>query len=175
MQRPTRSPLGDRLVAGAFQGLGGSLEQRVQELADREEIRELAARYSQRVLRGLSPADLFTDDGVMVISIPGLPRQEVRGREALEKVFAAAAARPMINMPAVHNQVISIDGDEAIGSSMIELQLSDETADDGRVFAATGIYEDRLRRVDGRWKFASREAHAQVVGPAQRGTPLVPE
>lgn len=162
----------DELIAGGFDGLEGALEQRVRELADREEIRELVARYSQRVLRGQSPADMFTDDGVMVIRIPGFPVQEVRGRAELEKVFAAAAARPGINMPAVHNQVISIRGDEAIGTSLIELYVSDDAHPDGRAFAATGVYEDRLRRVDGRWKFASREARAQVVGAAQGAKPI---
>lgn len=161
----------DRLIAGGFEGRRDTLEQRLQELADREEIRELAARYSQRVLRGQSPADLFSDDGVMVIRMPGVPVQEVRGREALEKVFAASADRPVVNMPAVHNHVIAVHGDEAIGTSLVELHVSDDGDPDGRVFAATGIYEDRMRRVDGRWKFTFREARAQVVGAAMRPKP----
>ena len=67
-------------------------EQEVQELADREEIRELIARYAHRVAHGVSVADLFTDDGAYISHMPGQPVQEVRGREALNKHYGVARA-----------------------------------------------------------------------------------
>ncbi len=154
------------LLSRGFEGFKStSLEERIQELIDREEIRELAARYAQRVARRQSMADLFTDDGAFIVHMPDQPVQVVRGREQLEKTFAAAISSPALNMPAVHNQVISISGNDAAGTSWIELY----TLDGGeRSFAGCGFYEDRLRRENGRWKFVVREANVLVVGSKQR-------
>jgi ketosteroid isomerase-like protein len=154
------------LLRRGFEGFkSASLEERVQELMDREEIRELAARYAQRVSRRQSMADLFTDDGAFIVHMPNQPVQVTRGREQLEKAFAAAISSPALNMPAVHNHVISITGSEAIGTSWIELYTLDG---DERSFAGCGYYEDRLRRDNGRWKFVVREANVLVVGSKQR-------
>lgn len=114
------------LLSRGFEGFKStSLEERIQELIDREEIRELAARYAQRVARRQSMADLFTDDGAFIVHMPDQPVQVVRGREQLEKTFAAAISSPALNMPAVHNQVISISGNDAAGTSWIELYTLD--------------------------------------------------
>jgi hypothetical protein len=155
------------LLKRGFEGFKcTSLEERMQELIDREEIRELAARYAQRVSHRQSMADLFTDDGAFVVHMPNQPVQVARGREQLEKAFAAAAASPALNMPAVHNHVISVSGNEAVGTSWIELYTLDG---DERSFAGCGYYEDRLRRDNGRWRFVVREAKVLVVGSKPRG------
>ena len=154
------------LLSRGFEGFKStSLEERMQELIDREEIRELAARYAQRVARRQSMADLFTDDGAFIVHMPNQPVQVARGREQLEKTFAAAISSPALNMPAVHNQVISISGNDAAGTSWIELYTLDG---EERSFAGCGFYEDRLRRENGRWKFVVREANVLVVGSKQR-------
>ena len=53
-----------------------SLEQKVQELADREEIKELTASYCWHVQHseGEAIARLFTDDGVLEGTQPGIKR-----------------------------------------------------------------------------------------------------
>ncbi len=154
------------LLSRGFEGFKGkSLEERVQELIDREEIRELAARYAQRVSHRQSMADLFTDDGAFIVHMPNQPAHVSRGREQLEKAFAAAAASPALNMPAVHNHVIAIKGSEAVGTSWIELYTLDGAE---RRFTGCGYYEDRLRRDNGRWKFVVREATVLVVGAQPR-------
>jgi hypothetical protein len=162
----------DEMLAQGFAGLGGSPEARLRELCDREEIRELVSRYAQQVSRRQSPAHLFTDDGALVVRMPGFPVQEIRGKAALEQMFHSTGSRPSLSMPAVHNHVISIDGDEAVGTSWIELHVTDENAPDGRAFAGSGYYEDRLRRVDGRWRFVLRDANVLVVGAVQRANPI---
>ncbi|TAK99481.1 MAG: nuclear transport factor 2 family protein [Rhodospirillaceae bacterium] len=145
-----------------FDGFAGkTLEQRVQEIVDREEIRELAARYAQRVVRRQSMADMFTDDGVFIVRLPGKPVQEARGRAQLDQIFAAAIAQPSLNMPAIHNHVISIAGDEATELCWIELYTLD---DKGRHFTGAGCYEDRLRRENGCWKFVVRDCTVLAVG-----------
>ncbi len=157
------------LLGRAFDGFSATaLEERVQELIDREEIRELVARYAQRVARRQSMADMFTDDGAFVVHMPDQPVQVARGREQLQKAFAAAVSSPALNMPAVHNQVISISGNEALATSWIELHGLDGKQ---RKFVGCGYYEDRLRRENGRWKFVVREANVLVTGsepPAAR-------
>jgi hypothetical protein len=169
----TQSPkTAEEMLARPFEGLGGGAAAQTRELADREEIRELIARYAQRVARRQSPADMFTDDGALIVRMPGCAAQEIRGRQALEAMFGATNARPSRSMPAVHNTVIAVDGDSAVATSWIELHVSDDTNPDGRAFAGCGTYEDRLRRVDGRWKFEVREADVLVVGAIQKANPI---
>lgn len=163
----------DEMLTRRFEGLDGSLEQRVQELADREEIRELIARYAQQVVRRRSMAHMFTADGALIIRLPGFPVHEARGHEALDKVFSSTIASPALSMPAIHNVAIQVTGNEAIATSWIELYVSKEDDPDGRAFAGTGTYDDRLRREDGRWKFVLREANVRIVGAVQRAKPIV--
>lgn len=145
----------DAMLMNGFGGLKGTLEQRVQELADREEIKELVSRYAQCITRRLPIAGMFTDDGAFILRLPGSSVEETRGRPELIKLYAMN--RPAINMPALHNHVISISGDEAIGTSWIELYMTDDTKADKRTYAGSGYYADRLRRENGRWKFAVRD------------------
>src|ERR1700679_4000194 len=86
-----------------------SLEQKVQELTDREEIKELTARYCWHVQHseGESVARLFTDDGALIGSNPDF--KPVRGMDALLKFYGAItpAESPV---PFIHNHIIEIDG-----------------------------------------------------------------
>src|SRR4051812_16819039 len=152
-------------VKQGFDGFRGkTLEERVQELIDREEIRELVARYAQRVSQRLTMTDMFVENGEFIVRMPGQPVQVARGHQQLEHAFATAAARPSLSMPAVHNQVISISGDEATGTAWVELYTLENNQ---RTFTGCGYYADRLRRVDGRWKFVARDATVVVTGSAQ--------
>ena len=160
------------LLRSGFEGFKGTtLGERMQELIDREEIRELVARYAQRVSQRQSMADMFTEDGAFIVHLPDQPAQVARGRQQLEKAFAAAVSSPALSMPAVHNHVISISGNEAIGTSWIELHTFDGNE---RSFAGCGYYEDHLRRENGRWKFVVREANVLVVGSKQQGVQYAP-
>jgi hypothetical protein len=141
-----------------------TLEQKVQELADREEIRELIARYAHRVARGESNADLFTDDGVFITRIPGRPVQTA-DREQIIKLYKDAGSRPDHPLPMIHNYLISISDDEATGLCSNELRITE----DGRSVIASGYYEDRYRRENGRWKFAMRDATFFHWVPIQEG------
>ena len=130
-----------------------TLEQKVQELADREEIRELIARYAHRVAHGESNADLFTDDGLFITRIPGRPVQTL-GSEAIITLYQEARSRPDHPLPMIHNYLISISDDEATGLCSNELRITEN----GRSIIASGYYEDKYRRENGRWKFAVRDA-----------------
>ncbi|TAK98749.1 MAG: nuclear transport factor 2 family protein [Rhodospirillaceae bacterium] len=149
------SALGDEILKRGFEGFQSkALERHVQELADREEIKELTARYAHRISRGQSVADMFTDDAAFIIRVPGKPVQEVRGREQIDKFYGAIVSDPKPTLPTIHNHVIAISADEATELCWLEVRTMD-----GNVLssAGSGCYEDRLRRENGRWKFVVRE------------------
>jgi hypothetical protein len=55
--------------------------------------------------------------------------------------------------PFVHNHVIELDGDRASGVCYLDLRAITE----GRSVMGSGFYRDRYARVEGDWKFESRE------------------
>ena len=144
---------------------GKSPAQTIQELVDREQIRDLIAIYAHRVAHGVSIADLFTDDGVYINRHgPGGPVSEARGRKALVERFGdmhgAGNAMPMI-----HNHLYSIHGDEATGICSNELRITEN----GQSIIASGYYQDKLRREDRAWKFVVRDVTFFHWVPIQQG------
>lgn len=133
---------------------GKSLEQKVQLLTDREEIRDLIATYAHRAAHRRSMADLFTDDGAF-INRPdkATPPMEVRGRAELDRFFGGLGGQPQQPLPMIHNFLISVQGDEARALSSIEVRIVDKD----RVVDGSGYYQDTFRRVNGRWKFVVRD------------------
>lgn len=143
-----------------------TLEARIQELADREEIRDLAATYAHRVAHGLSNADLFTDDGAYIHRrAVGDPGRTVQGRAALDAHFIDRPGSTGSAMPMIHNHLIVVDGDTATAICSIELRVSDS----GTSVIASGFYRDRLRREGGRWKFVVRDVAFFHWVPIQQG------
>ena len=133
---------------------GKSLEQTVQDLADREEIRDLIATYAHRVANGLSNADLFTDDGAYIHRRSrDSAAEEHRGRAALDAHYVERPGAAGVATPMIHNTLISVRGDEATSICSIELRLWR----DGQSLLASGYYRDRLRREAGRWRFVERD------------------
>jgi hypothetical protein len=128
-------------------------DDRLRELEDREELRELIARYAHRTMLGVSPADMFTDDGAIVWRFPGHDAQEVRGREALDHSYGASAAEAEHPLPMLHNVLLEIDGDRAFGLCSNEVRVTQ----DGQSTIGSGYYEDEFWREDGRWRFALRQ------------------
>jgi hypothetical protein len=143
-----------------------TLEQKIQELADREAIRDLIATYAHRVAHGLANADLFTDDGTYINRrTPDSPGTVVRGRKELDAHFIARPGGAGTAMPMIHNNLIAINGDEASAICSIELRVSDN----GTSTIASGYYQDRLRREDGLWKFVVRDVTFFHWVPLQQG------
>jgi len=139
-------------------------EAKLREIADREEIRELAARYAHRIARSQPVHELFTDDAVFVDRIPGRPVREFRSIETLRAMYAAVPANAP-PLPMIHNHLIDIDGDEATGLCSIELRM----AEGDQSMISSGYYDDIYRRVNGRWKFAMRDVTFFHWVPIQQG------
>lgn len=131
----------------------------LRELADREEIRELTARYAFLVANKRSAAGLFTVDGGFVFRKPDGEVGVAKGREALDAVFADILRAPNHNLPTVHNHLLDIHGDEAKGVCWIELHARKQE-DNGKIgnWRGSGYYEDVFRREEGRWKFVLRDS-----------------
>lgn len=144
---------------------GMTLERKVQELADREEIRQLIALYAQRVNHGHGIADLFTEDAVWTMRAPNLETmREVRGGEALRAAFASFPAGVAAAAPMIHNLVIEVTGDTARAVDMNDLWSHAE----GKRHHAWGNYEDQFRRENGRWLFSARHmtfTHWREIAP----------
>jgi len=124
-------------------------------LEDRAAIQDLLSRYCQYT----DSADqagwvgLFTEDGSMDLGMGDPP---FVGREALGAFSSRLRAGGGLHMSA--NPVIEQDGDEASVASYVVVVGGE---DDPRVRLG-GRYLDRLRRVDGDWRFASRQLVVQM-------------
>ncbi len=142
-----------------------TLEQQVQELADREELKELTAHYAHGVARGegAKVAELFTDDGVFINDLPDTAPTVVRGREALNKFYGAIKRNTAL--PCIHNHLITLAGDEATGTCSIEVRITRNN----QSMIGSGYYEDRFRRENGRWKFVERHCTFFHFVPLQQG------
>ena len=154
------------LYEGRINGFAGkSAEARQQELLDREELRELIATYAHRAAQGVSMADLFTDDGAMLMRLPGQPPTEARGRAAIDQRFRNRTDALLRPLPMIHNNLVRIDGDQAEGICSIELRVTQH----GQSMIGSGYYKDRMRRENGTWKFVERDMHFIHLVPIQKG------
>ena len=130
------------------------------ELAAREAIRDLVARYAQGVDRGRfdEVAGLFTDAGVLQLS----DDRRAEGRTAIAAVFAhaggslrAATATPLVRHH-VTSQTIVLETSIAARGVAYFLVLT------GHGLDHWGLYHDRYYAIDGRWHFQSR--HVRLDG-----------
>lgn len=138
--------------------------------ADTEAIRQLFARYSQTLdfgdVEGF--AGCFAEDGVLDTSSPeeGLTGIH-RGHEELCR-FAAEAVEYSAGRVRQSALNILIDGDgevaRASSYAVVTRAHPDATNPHGKpsqvthsVLATTGMYFDRLAKIDGRWLFALRQ------------------
>ncbi len=142
-----------------------TIEQRIQELEDRDQIKELTARYCWHVAHGEGEkvAGLFTDDGVLEVTDGSF--KPVHGKEALLKFYRTSVNQPELAIPFIQNHIIEVKGDEAEGTCGIEARFSRN----GESVTAAGYYEDRYRRVNGKWLFAQRRITFHHVVPLKQG------
>jgi hypothetical protein len=122
------------------------------DVADHEQIRTLLARYNVASDAGDAAAWVacFTPDGAFEsIGVESEPVR-IEGPD----LHAFAERQHAINQGRgrhwTNNEIIEVDGDRA---TMTCYLLAVTT---GRRIAATGVYRDELRKVDGRWLFTLR-------------------
>jgi ketosteroid isomerase-like protein len=135
----------------------------VREIAAREAIRDLSARYCDCIWRhdldGL--VNLFTDDGTFAVE--GLAVDAIsRGHAQLRKVYEKAMAELNPRL-FIHSQVVDLlGGNRATGRCYAEL-YSEKLATG---LVGLGCYEDEYAKVGDKWKFASRHYFLNVIDTA---------
>lgn len=136
----------------------------VQELLDRERIRDLVHRYCWAVDRGtlVEVMALFHEECNLTL-VPGARHT---GREATYKWYSVYMQNRMeVLRHLIHNQVITVSGDTAISKSYF-----DAVGDlKGESITVAGFYEDTLLRVKGEWKFAEKIIKLDFLVPLQEG------
>ncbi len=138
------------------------------ELAAREQIRDLIARYNANGDSGrFGPVlELFTPDAVMHI-----PSGSHHGVAEIEAMFAGAAtktgagdgARARFIRHFTATLQIDLESPDAASSRCYYQVLTDQGLDHW------GRYLDRYRCVDGRWLFAERKVTTDGVTPGGWG------
>ena len=141
------------------------LQAQVRELADRDAIRELTARYCWHVQHGEAEkiVPLFVADGVFDGTRAGIG--VYKGHPALLKFYRETIAPAGVALPFIQNHVIEVDGDEARGTCALEGRF----IRDGQSITGAGCYQDRYRRVDGKWRFVERQFTAFHMVPLSEG------
>lgn len=134
---------------------------------DHEDIRQLLARYNWAIDLGDIDGwvDCFTDDGTFTCL--GLPDGAALGgrHEGREALHAYGSTHYGINKGRARhwnwNPLIEVDGDEATMKCYLNAYAAGQG--DSATLRVTGLYEDRLRRTPGGWRFASRQV---TIDPA---------
>lgn len=139
------------------------LGQRVARLEALEAIRDLDARYCRALDDGDWDAlvSLFTDDGEFV----GLCR--ARGHTELRTFFAGLGAAGLTAFwHHVTNLEITLDGPD---SARAQSFLWQPCVQDGVPHIAAGRYTDALRRVDGVWRYVTKQVSFDYFVPLTEG------
>ena len=162
--------IGAALAAGAAfpdPQAGESVESRLRELEDREEIRQLLVDYG----RTIDQRDFGAFSGLFAKNaeyIGGGGTEAVRGPAAIAKSLEDIIRQNPTGFrsPSFHlfaNEILQVNGDEATSSSKGIFVVPGENNQPAMVMLAT--YSDVLTREDGRWKFKKRVVHADIPAP----------
>jgi len=139
------------------------LEEMVQELWDREKIKELTYEYGLAIEAQDAErmAALFTADGSVDFS--SLGRGVIKGRENLKEFYRSTW--PLKVKPFFTNHVIRIQGTKATGVCSLENRA---TRGDQSLIGA-GRLHDEYEKVNGEWKFTSRRVEMFYFVPLSEG------
>ena len=140
-------------------------DQLVQELLDREAIRDLPLRYCHCVWQKHVEAivDLFTEDGSFDMSAGGRP--PTKGRASLLEMYKRSLG-DLSPRPFIHNHVIELLGPgRARGTCYVEIR----GVRDGESLVGAGYYDDEYERVGEEWKFRSRDLRMAYMVPLKEG------
>ena len=139
-------------------------DRRVEELLDREQVRDLVHRYCWAVDRGTleEVMELFHNECNLAL----VPGKRYIGREATHTWYSVYMQNRMeVLRHLIHNQVISVNGDTATSKSYF-----DAVGDlKGESITVAGFYEDTLLRVKGKWKFTEKIIKLDFLVPLQEG------
>jgi hypothetical protein len=124
----------------------------VHELMAREKVKELRALYGWHAARGdyEGIVQLFAPDGIFEALIFESERKVYRGHDEI-RGFLKQTMYPGVVFPMIHNDIIKVIGDEAVGTCAMESRTQQPNLP---IFS--GYYHDRARNIGGRWMFKER-------------------
>ena len=139
------------------------IEEMVQELWDREKIKELTYQYGLAIEAQdeARMANLFTEDGSVDFS--SLGRGVITGHVALKEFYRGTW--PLKVKPFFTNHVIHITGNRATGVCSLENRA---TRGEESLIGA-GRLHDEYEKVNGEWKFKSRRVEMFYLVPLSEG------
>ncbi|MGW4246645.1 nuclear transport factor 2 family protein [Nocardia sp. NPDC004722] len=126
-------------------------------LETRLALRELTERYAAHAdrRRDAAIAELFTEDGALVIEWGDRPTTTVRGRAAIE-----AAMKPLdryrVTQHVIANQLLDFSGVAVRGETYCTASHVYDTPAGPRVFIMQIRYADTFTRAGGQWLFEQR-------------------
>jgi hypothetical protein len=148
----------------------GKRKQTLQDLLDREAIRDLPLRYCDCVWRDDIAAlvALFARDGEFVIRI-GDQETSAKGHAGLLDFYAQGLG--ITPRPFIHNHVIEFEGGrKATGRCYLDLRSGKENMQ----FMGAGHYADTYVKEKGEWKFQRRYFTALRIDADPTSTPGKP-
>jgi len=127
------------------------IEEILQELVDREKIREVVHRYCWAVDRGTLEEimEFFDDDSCDLALGSG---QRYTGKATVQSWYERFIQNREVLRHFIHNQIITIEGDQAFSKCYFEATGEVQ----GESIVVRGIYEDTLLRVRRKWKFVEK-------------------
>ncbi len=134
------------------------------EVMDRDHIREVVHRYCRAVDRGtLEDVMALFDNECDLLLIPGNKRA---GRQAVERWYSRYMSHRLECLRhLIHNQIITLNGDRATSKSYFDAV----GALRGESLVVGGFYEDTLRKVAGQWKFSEKIIRVDFMVPLSEG------
>ena len=150
-------------MEAATQGKGVSLESRLQQLEDKEEIRLLLKRYGQFLDSRdfVSFSKLFSEKNGEWIGGMGKAKGSADIRKLMENSIGTNTGKA--SPPNYHiftNEMIAVKGDQANALSKWIFIVQADGSKPQMIYL--GHYEDSLLREDGQWKFLRRTVYADI-------------
>ena len=140
-----------------------ALEEKIQDLDDREAIRSLRFRYHECIneWRVEDIPDLFTDDGDLDFDYLG----KAHGRAELTKFFNGIDKILSFVKQFIHNHAIDVHGDQGKGYSYLEAK----SISNGEAYFVAARYDDEYVKKDGQWKFKKMHLTPYFTVPFNEG------
>lgn len=133
------------------------------ELVEREAIRDVLLEYGRAFdeRRLEDYANLFAENGEWVGG-PTVARGPAQVLEMVRRTVAEIPTAPGArNFHVMTNMMVDVDGDTATAWSRYTFYMPGPDGQPDPV--VTGVYDDRLVKVGGKWKFLRRELTADIA------------
>jgi len=162
------NPVKDRNSATGFSL--NALEERLNELEDREEIRQLLMKYGQFLDSRdfVSFSQLFAEkDGEWIGGMGRAKSRQGIYDFMIEKIGQNPAEPGPSNFHLFMNDTMELDGDHANATTKWVFMIQNDAGRPEPFYL--GHYEDRFVRENGEWKFLKRVAYSDI--PADNPAP----